>query len=333
MDKFPEDEVVATMKAMSDMCRRGSWQTRALRTRMIDYMMEKGREEEALAMLDPIVEAIKDSWTNRLCDEVPRLRYAWRVWVTGVLRGKLGVDEQALEKKGQQLIETLEKRLRDGPITRPLEGNSIDELIDMIDAGLHYPKYQTLPEPNANKLRNPPATDEEIAAAEARLGMPLPEDFKEFLRISNGFQDHNYKYDIGVIIGTKYISWGDPLIEEYTLEILPAFEVAASTDIDEVELPRVVELSSSGGSGDYVYLVEPARLEEGRRRLRAYYDEEDEDVKRLIDGAVENFYGGWVALDSLEWGVICFEQYESHFVGSFRMWLEDLAIEAKGLRK
>ncbi len=43
----------------------------------------------------------------------------------------------------------------------------------------------------ANWIGHSPATDQEILLAEKRLNVELPEDYKEFLKISNGFPDVN----------------------------------------------------------------------------------------------------------------------------------------------
>ncbi|MCX2743355.1 SMI1/KNR4 family protein [Mangrovivirga sp. M17] len=42
-----------------------------------------------------------------------------------------------------------------------------------------------------NWIGNPPATEKEISAAESRLKVTLPEDYKEFLLIANGYPTYN----------------------------------------------------------------------------------------------------------------------------------------------
>ncbi|KAF2651822.1 hypothetical protein K491DRAFT_696127 [Lophiostoma macrostomum CBS 122681] len=342
---FPEEDVVATLTELSDLCGPGGFQGRAIRARAIDYMMEKGRDKEALKMLDPIVEAIQKSWTNRLYDEVPKLRYAWRLLATGVLRGKLGVDEKSLERKGEDAIAAIDKRLRDGPIRRPLESKTIDELIDIIDKNLYDEEYDrevsakaratgTGPKPAGrqpqlglrNLLRKPPATGDEISAVEKSIGMELPDDYKAFLRTSNGFAEHNQIHYIDVIAGTDTLAWKPPLIPEYTLKILPDFESKVGPDIPGVELDQVLNLNAMAGESDYVYLIKPEYMDEARKRLKDCYEKfADEKMKRIIDMSVRNYYGGWEELESLDWGIMRFEKYYSHFVPGFRTYLEDLA--------
>lgn len=221
IDNFPEDEVAATLTELSDLCEAGKstgFQEQAVRERAIDYFMKNGLEKDALKMLDRVVEGIETGWTQALYGQVPKLRYAWRLLVTGVLRRKLCVDDKELERKGDQVVHTIEKRLRDGPIRRPLETKSTNELIDMIEANLHNPDYpkEFIPKPVSPKppgrqrqiglwnfLRKPPAPKAAIVSAEERLGVQLPEDFKSFLHCTNGFARHNYTYEIDVISGTE----------------------------------------------------------------------------------------------------------------------------------
>lgn len=345
IETFPEEEVVATLTELSDLCEPGSFQGRAVRARAIDYLMEKGREEDAMKMLDPIVEAIQKSWTNRLYDQVPRLRYAWKLLATGVLRGKLGIDEKALEKRGEDAVTSIEKRLRDGPIRRPHETKTMDELIDIIELNVQDEDYwreidaaRTRPKTpgrqpqyaskyNVTKhLRKPPATEDEISAVEERLGVKLPDDYEAFLRITNGFQPHLFVHWIDVVAGADTLTWESPLIPEYTLELFPASETKIYPDIGDVKLDRVLNLNALIEDSDYVYLIEPRYIDEARKLLKGYYEEKaNEQMRRIIDMSVENYYGGWEELESVDWGIMRFEKYERHFVPGFRVYLEDLA--------
>jgi hypothetical protein len=339
--EFDEDEVVATMTELSDMCAPGTFQGGAVRARAIDYMMEKGRQEQAAKMLDQVVEVFQKKDHKKILHyETPKLRYAWRLYATGMLRVKLGIDDKVLEEKGEEAIRTIEKRLRDGP-SRPLALRSLNELIDMIKVNLRdddYPdEWRTPPldpkpsgrQPNIerkNFFPKPPATESEIAAVETRLGTELPEDFKAFLRLTNGFAEHNDLNRVDVVNGIDALSWEPPLIEEYALELSPGCEAAIHPDIEPVGLARVIPLNDrSSGIGDYVYLVEPCYVDEARVRLREYYENSAEPwLKRIMDLSVQNYFGGWEALEKVEWGVVRFTTYESYFEPSFRSYLEDL---------
>src|SRR3954467_5085835 len=57
----------------------------------------------------------------------------------------------------------------------------------------------------AGWLGFPPASDEQIVAAEARLKIPLPPSYKEFLRVSNGWGRTSPAIDR--VWGTEEIGW------------------------------------------------------------------------------------------------------------------------------
>ncbi|KAJ4305326.1 hypothetical protein N0V90_000857 [Kalmusia sp. IMI 367209] len=347
IDSFDGDQVVKTMTELSDMCAPGTFQGRAVRTRAIDYLMEKGKDEQAIKMLEQAIEAIQ-TYAYSLYDEIPKLRYAWRLLITGVLREKLDVDDKLLEERGEEAIRTIEKRLRDGPID-PLESKSLNELIDMIEANLWDEAYpaaaqnqQIEPKPPGrqlqigpkNFLRKPPASDIEISAVEARLGIELPDDLKRFLRLTNGFAQHNYPSLLDVVNGTDALDWEPPLIPEYKLELLPGFDAYIHPDIEPVALARIVPLNNTSfESAERTYLIEPRYIDEARARLREYYEIRAEPwMKRILDMSVQNYFGGWEALERADWGIVRFAKYESYFEPGFRRYLEHLVVQSGRLQ-
>ncbi|KAJ4352539.1 uncharacterized protein N0V89_007888 [Didymosphaeria variabile] len=310
IDSFDEDEVVATMTKLSDMCTPGSFQGRAVRARAIDYLMRKGRRQEAENMLGLATQAIQNS-AYKLHNEMPKLRYAWRLLVTGVLRDQLGIDNRELEEKGGQAIHTIQQRLRDGPI-RPLALEPMEELAGIVEAKFGY------------KIRNPPVNDEDIAGAEARLDVPLPRDLKAFLHTSNGFS----RDEVVVINSISALKWQPPLIPEYQLSLLPGVDAYKGPDIEYVALDRVISLSGYSRLGnEYVYLIEPHFVNEARTRLRDYYENQAQpEMRTIMDKCVKDYFGGWDELQQLDWGITRFRKYDCDFVPGFHIFLEDLAV-------
>lgn len=75
--------------------------------------------------------------------------------------------------------------------TLKYKNHSLKELlVDLSSKALQIGDFEfdTL---SANWIGSSPATDQEILLAEKRLDVELPEDYKEFLKISNGFPDVN----------------------------------------------------------------------------------------------------------------------------------------------
>ncbi|KAL1598058.1 hypothetical protein SLS60_008546 [Paraconiothyrium brasiliense] len=315
IDKFDEDEVVATMTELSDMCAPGSFQGRAVRSRAIDYLMSKGRQQEAKAMMSKVTQAIQEC-AYRLYDEMPKLRYAWRLLVTGVLHDQLDIDNRELEEKAEQAIRTIEQRLRDGP-SRPLALKPMEELANVVETKFGY------------KIRNPPANDEDIAGAEVQLDVSLPGDLKAFFRTSNGFARHDCYDDAIVINSIPALKWQPPLIQEYQLSLLTGFDAYKGPVIEPVALDRVIALSGPNRwDSEYVYLIEPHFVDEARTRLRDYYENQAQPwMRALMNKCVNDYFGGWNKLQQLDWGIMRFRKYDCVFVPNFRVFLEDLAVQ------
>lgn len=321
IDRCDEVEVVAIMKAlMGEFCAPGTFSSRAVRARAIDYLMQKGRRKEAIEMLRLATEAVQmyDHGYYRLHDEMPKLRHAWRLLVTGILCDQLHIDEAELQEKGTHAINVIEQRLREGP-ARPFISKSMNELVDILETESGY------------ELRNPPATDACIADAEARLGVSLPEELKDFLRISNGFSWRDYSCNFVAINGTAAFQWQSPLIPEHRLSILPEFDAHSGPDIEAVTMDRVIAFNDPRrGIDDYIYLIEPHHVSEARTRLRKYYDTQAEPwMKIILEKSVNDYIGGWAEMERLGWGIMRFDKYNSHFVSGVHLFLEDLVIDSR----
>ena len=134
--------------------------------------------------MDPVRLVYKDDKSHKF----------WEITVEGsaytVRFGKVGTDGQTKTKNldsGDEAIASAKKQIKAKEkkgYRREGGGKSIISRLDQIKAWLkkHQPSELELWE-------QPPATDEAIAAAEEALGLSLPEDYKEYLRIHNGQSD------------------------------------------------------------------------------------------------------------------------------------------------
>ncbi|KAJ5406365.1 hypothetical protein N7465_007649 [Penicillium sp. CMV-2018d] len=81
------------------------------------------------------------------------------------------------------------------------------ELLDRLAEGAwkaHRKEYQSMGIQSANDILYDPATEEEIVAAEEKVG-ELPADFKEMVRLANGFMG-GWHFFAGGIAGIQYIT-------------------------------------------------------------------------------------------------------------------------------
>ncbi|KAJ5775353.1 uncharacterized protein N7511_000364 [Penicillium nucicola] len=139
------------------------------------------------------------------------------------------------------------------------------ELLDRLAEGafkVHPKEYRGMGVTRAEEILYDPATEKEIKAAEKKVGK-LPDDFKEMIRVANGFKGGWHLFG-GGIAGIQYIDIADSESENswdsYTQE---DDEILNSSDIIELQ-------TGSDCDGFYHYYMRP----------RAWnVDEEDKDNK------------------------------------------------------
>ncbi|KAF2100196.1 hypothetical protein NA57DRAFT_54295 [Rhizodiscina lignyota] len=151
-----------------------------------------------------------------------------------------------------------------------------------------------------------PATAQEIATLEDRLGIALPNDYKEFLAISNGFGSghledgiYNGYYPEPELFSVDKVNWNSE----------PYFQLP----IDLLELPyEIIGLASSFPDFDRVleigvrdventWLVRPELVERARVAYMEMYEKADDQQKKIIERAIEEFVGSKEAFEKLEW--------------------------------
>lgn len=134
-------------------------------------------------------------------DQIRALAQAERLWplfVTGVVADAAGLSRAELDVKAKTILDTFTRRLHALYADTALAGKTIKQLLDIGDeyttrgaaAAIWFYETYDLDDDHDDRPRTlyrDPASDLTIAELEQRLGCVLPEDYKEFLRISDGF--------------------------------------------------------------------------------------------------------------------------------------------------
>lgn len=138
-------------------------------------------------------------------------RNLWPLLMYGAMRRKIGVDENKMAMLSQEVVSAHRERFGGGRQQSFLEELSIPDLIHTISENTQYCTQkdgQELPPPIIREP--PPDIDERIRALEQRVGETLPEDYKEFLRTSNGLGEPWGRYFIGTsLYGVDEVDWAD----------------------------------------------------------------------------------------------------------------------------
>jgi hypothetical protein len=114
----------------------------------------------------------------------------------------------------------------------------------------------------SGQLRFPGASEEEVAALEARLGAALPPSYRAFLRAANGFLQPGLI--VPRLLGTAEVNW----LRDVDRETIDAWTTAAGfdpaaadSDAFERSLPHALQVSARETVGTAMYLLNPDAID------------------------------------------------------------------------
>jgi hypothetical protein len=154
---------------------------------------------------------------------LPESRNVWKVLQTGALRKLLNVDEEAPSAYAEEVESAITERFADGR-QRPAAHMSIEDLLKAAQHNTRTnPAAGGLPgQPKDASLFCDPATSSQIREAEARLDTQLPEGYKTFLHLSNGF-GATWGHALGdyepPLHALSSLRWLDPSTEDYFTDL------------------------------------------------------------------------------------------------------------------
>ncbi|KAJ4258255.1 hypothetical protein NW762_008404 [Fusarium torreyae] len=251
---------------------------------------------------------------------------------TGALARKLPIDKDKIHAFGKEVVETFSERFTNGRKSHESESLSTKDLLLELERNTKANStshYEEMGDPIPETLFvQPPATDEQISNLEKRLEVTLPDDYKEFLKLSNGFGGtwNGYHPD-PPLFGVDDVEWDDP---DLAIPYLELHESISGTF--DLELSERKEWPDSGqtvkiGYEDVlsVHLIPPKQT---KNILEAYQEAMDglatsDAMKQQALKTVKSRYGSWEELQKLEWSAV--EQHDSDTLpyGTFRMLLEE----------
>ncbi|KAH7267982.1 hypothetical protein MRS44_011735 [Fusarium solani] len=269
---------------------------------------------------------------NQAISRLTEHRTNWRLLSTGALARKIPVAMTKVEAFGQEVIATFTERLKNGRHPHPREKKSIRELLDELDRNTRAngtSQYEAMGEEVPESLFVlPPATDEQISALECRLDTVLPDDYKEFFKISNGFGGTwNGYYLEPPLHGVDDVEWA-----EFYGDILPMELHESPTGNLDLDLPGEREWPTYGrpielGSED-VLQAQFIPPHDTKRAIEAYKEslespETPDAVKQHTRKLIASKYGSWEAFEKLEWVAMDQHDTESVAYGTFTQFLQE----------
>ncbi|KAF2868321.1 hypothetical protein BDV95DRAFT_642961 [Massariosphaeria phaeospora] len=232
-------------------------------------------------------------------------RRAWSILKNGALARALGVDDHRLDTYARAIEDALDTRMQHGraPLPPLCTREVLAQLLDTTAAQLVAEAYDDPPDVTTTPFRAP-ATPQDIAATEARLGCELPADYKAFVSLSNGFgAAYNGLGYEPALRALSDVHWTTeeyftslPLslavADEALYRLFPAAEMQAPSDWHEVGPALAI-----GARDIYnTWLVPPATMARFVGRLRGVLVDEqelyDQRAKTGLRNALRDVLGG-----------------------------------------
>jgi hypothetical protein len=314
----------------------------------VDIALELGEEDQAkdlirnhvipaFSRLDTPTESHRISGERSMRQEVAQSRRFWRSPVSHVLSHEFEIDKEAVKRYVDEGISIIRTRLTEGP-DHPLSGKPISELLQVMDenyvaarkanptAGEHMSieGFDTANIPPS--FQRAGAVKDEVQILEEKLERTLPEDYKEFLGISNGFYSQGPYDPTAIFYGIAGVESDDAISDcQVGVELLP-YCYTSLTLMNEFDWPELDKAFSIGATGDEgsAWVIPREHIEKGLAEFERVYDKAEERDKRVYEKAALDLYGGVDKMRELEWLIITWAHWspDPEPYGGFRAYLE-----------
>jgi SMI1 / KNR4 family (SUKH-1) len=270
---------------------------------------------------------------NQQCTYLTGVRQAWgKYFLSGWLREKLGIDEKELNEYAYSVHGTIKTRLDDGRLNpiQLFKDKGIEEMLEELDRNTMrfkslYEEYWYISEneeeddennddqrPNKkqnytapNTILRAPATAEQIAAAESKLGRPLPLHLKEFYSITNGTRPvvwgHGGQYIKGRLPAVQSLEWvEDDWKNGCLFELFPAVDLPVKIKWPGVEGGRIAMYEHDGQGTEFLWYLNEDLVARGKKAFDEAYQKASEEDKKILGRLVEEYHGSWETLREMK---------------------------------
>ncbi|KAF2131232.1 hypothetical protein P153DRAFT_337627 [Dothidotthia symphoricarpi CBS 119687] len=281
--------------------------------------------------------------------ELTQSRRVWPMLNDGALPKILGIDKTKVNLFAEQLVEVVTERLVKGRLS--LSELSIKQIVELINMNtLTNPDsirtFQERDDEAPSTILHDPAPASVVVKTEERLDTKLPDDYKEYLSITNG----NEPAFGGIIMEAPLwkcedIRWfADD--EDYFADLcidIPGdmssiTHEIANDGLDWTKIGRGIIIGQE--DIDNTFLIPPATIERVQEKVRSVLESRDEkvtrEVKDSVRHAVNDFAGSMEEFNKLEWccltwasgGAVQMDGYKS-----FKAYLRHVAESSGTLDK
>jgi len=264
----------------------------------------------------------------------------WGLLKQAQLGKALGVSESDVDSYVQEGCALFKQRATKGSVS-PYASKTMAELVYLLNEVVLEEGESSGMFQGVDTLLSPGATEAEIAALEDRLAKPrdedtervvlpgkkLPEDYKDFLHQSNGFDLERNLFSSAEDVESADVDW----LHELNYTLFPndsewTYGSDFDQDLDNISMGEYtcIKIGTGDSDGD-AFLVPPSSVRPMIVRFEKAYAKASPWNKKVYERAAIDLYGGLEKLKSLEW--LCLEYqdsvYEQRIWGGFRQYLEE----------
>ncbi|KAF2203072.1 hypothetical protein GQ43DRAFT_470301 [Delitschia confertaspora ATCC 74209] len=275
-------------------------------TAAIDLALFMGEKEKAVEILHIFAENFHSTWMDLL-----KSRQVWQLLKDKALAKAIGVNEEKIAAFSVDVYETFKERLEKGAL-RVFRDTSLKDLVKMCDENTIqnavWEETDYDPEEPPKTILHKGATKEQIAELEKRLEHDLPDDYKEFLSLTNGIESYwNGFFGEPRLLGTDEIhildatehqnTWNEASVD---IIYIPNLGIK----INWATLDRVILINDGREDTQFIWLVEP---EYGKKLGQSFfnaYSQVDEQTQKSVNKLLMHFHAGKAAAHAVEWQVV-----------------------------
>ncbi|KAH7113754.1 hypothetical protein B0J11DRAFT_398400, partial [Dendryphion nanum] len=245
--------------------------------------------------------------------------WAWTKMKDGVLAKLIGVDEIKATALIKEVEDAVDERIRHGRVRIP--ESSIRETLDQIEKNARMNSdavnfYVEIHAQHPPTLFHPPASLSLIHEAETRLDISLPNDYKSFLLLTNGFgapfNGIIFESELFKIQDVHWIPEDQTYFSELELDI---FDFAAGYPLQDSSIIWPVigrSLVIGTAHPENMFLIPPTKVKEVQDVVSSILSPQEgdpdlrvsQDARRAVKNMVEDFYGSVDRFLELEWFVV-----------------------------
>ncbi|KAG5763908.1 hypothetical protein H9Q72_007999 [Fusarium xylarioides] len=296
----------------------------------LDIYLRLGKEEKARELFVKVCDRFH---TEEQVEQLVCSRAAWKQILAVPERPVLdflNIHAAKLRPAVTRTCQMADSRLKDGP-RRRYAGQSIEKLVhiisentfkncpyDRLDAYRPPDNLRNRPK-NANGLLRRGCHVSGTQALEERLGVTLPEDYKELLRTTNGLDSiWDGQNLVDYLAGAQEVNWQEiDFLEGNELPLLNDGEPLAWTgnmlEWPKIEKPRCICLSGDINHEDragHLFLIGQDLLQPAKDYFFKTYVERNDTQRRELDRLVQETYGSMEKFENLEWGLISWTAWD-----------------------